>query len=51
MRDLLLGRAELAQRRRRDEPDQQPQYRQHDEQLEQGEAALPAGTFALAGRG
>ena len=40
MRDLLLGGAELAQRGGRHEADQQPEDGEHDQQLEQREAAL-----------
>ena len=40
MRDLLLGGAQLAQRRRGDEPDKQTEDRQHHQQFQQRETAL-----------
>src|SRR5689334_1462062 len=40
MRDFFLGRAELPQRCRRNEPDQQPKDREHHQQLEQGKPSL-----------
>jgi hypothetical protein len=40
VRDLLLGGPELAQRSRSNKADQQAQNGEHDEKLEQGEAAL-----------
>src|SRR6516162_1356322 len=41
VRDLLFGGFELPERGRRHKPDQQPEDGEHDEKLEQGEAALP----------
>src|SRR5205823_10225114 len=47
MRDLFLGRAELPQRRGRHETDQKTEDGQHDQQLQQCEAALlPAVSIA-----
>ena len=53
MRDLLLGGAELPQRRRRNKADQKPKDGEDNEKLEQREAALLlmkiAGGFGTSG--
>jgi hypothetical protein len=42
VRDLFLGGAELSQSRGGDEADQQPQDREHDQELEQRKTSLPS---------
>jgi hypothetical protein len=42
VRDLFLGGAELSQRGRRDEADQEPQDGEHYQKLEQRKTSLPS---------
>ena len=51
MRNLLLGRPKLPQRRWRDKTDQEPEDREDDKQLEQRETSLPASQVITASSG